>query len=62
MTYSTLWIENFKEVAIVNAITNDYTDGYVLHFQTIFLVEQLEIIGILIFYRFYLVKEKSTKS
>jgi len=56
--YVTFWFEDFKEIAIVNAITNDYTDGYILHFHTVFLVEQLEIIGILVFYRFYL-KEKS---
>jgi len=61
-TYVTFWVENFKEISIVNAITNDYTDGYILHFHTVFLVEQLEIIGILIFYRFYLTKEKSTNS
>jgi len=61
-TYATYWFENFKEIAIVNAITNDFTDGYILHFHTVFLVEQLEIIGILIFYRFYIPKEKSVNS
>ena len=58
-TYVFSWIENFKEIAIVNAINNDYADGYILHFHTVFLVEQLEVIGILIFYRFYLTKEQS---
>jgi len=60
-TYVTYWFENFEEIAIVNAITNDFTDGYILHFHTVFLVEQLEIVGILIFYRFY-IKEKPVNS
>ena len=55
--YVFFWFENFKEISIVNAINNDFTDGYILHFHTVFLVEQLEVIGILIFYRFYLTKE-----
>jgi len=58
-TYVFSWIENFKDIAIVNAINNDYADGYILHFHTVFLVEQLEVIGILIFYRFYISKEQS---
>lgn len=58
-TYVFSWIENFKDIAIVNAINNDYADGYILHFHTVFLVEQLEVIGILIFYKFYLTKEQS---
>ena len=58
-TYVFSWIENFKDIAIVNAINNDYADGYILHFHTVFLVEQLEVIGILIFYRFYITKEHS---
>jgi K+ transporter len=58
-TYVFSWIENFKDIAIVNAINNDYADGYILHFHTVFLVEQLEVIGILIFYRFYITKEQS---
>jgi len=57
-TYVFSWIENFKDIAIVNAINNDYADGYILHFHTVFLVEQLEVIGILIFYRFYITKEQ----
>jgi len=55
--YFIFWFDNFKEISIVNAINNDYADGYILHFHTVFLVEQLEVIGILIFYRFYLPKE-----
>lgn len=40
---------NFKDIAITQAIINDYSNGMIQHFHTVFFVEGLEIIGIFIF-------------
>jgi len=37
----------------IYSIINDYTNGWILHFATVFLVEQLEILGLVIFFRYF---------
>lgn len=34
------------------AIINDWTDGWLLHFSTVWFVEQLEILGLVLYFRF----------
>ena len=41
----------------IYSIMNDYTDGWMLHFATVFFIEQLEILGLVIYFR-YFYKEK----
>lgn len=41
----------------VYGILNDYMHGWMLHFTTVFLVEQLEILGLVIYFR-YVYREK----
>lgn len=50
--YFLAFIYDFKTIAITNAIINDMSQGFLLHFYTVLLVEEIEIVGILIFYRF----------
>ena len=38
--------------SIIYAAVNDITKGWILHFHTVFFVEQIEIVGMLFFYRF----------
>ena len=40
---------DFKDIAITQALINDYSNGMVQHFHTVFFVEGLEVIGIFIF-------------
>ena len=35
------------------SIINDFTNGWLLHFVTVFLVEQLEILGLVIYFRWF---------
>lgn len=37
----------------IYSIMNDYTGGWMLHFATVFFVEQLEILGLLIYFRYF---------
>ena len=37
---------------VVYSIMNDYTDGWMLHFVTVFLVEELEALGLVIYFRY----------
>ena len=41
----------------IYSILNDYTHGWMLHFATVFFVEQLEILGLVIYFRYWY-KEK----
>jgi len=47
----------FDIYAVLIGTINDMTQGYLLHFSIVFTVEVLELLGILIFSRFYLKKE-----
>ena len=37
---------------VVYSIMNDYTDGWMLHFVTVFLVEEIEALGLVIYFRY----------
>ena len=50
----------FPQLAAVFAVLNESSQGWVLHFYTIALVEYLELFGILLLYRFYLPKKNFT--
>ncbi len=41
---------NFKAIAITEAIVNDMSHGMIQHLSIVFFVEQMEILGIMIFY------------
>jgi len=41
---------DFKVIAITQGVVNQLSDGMILHFHLIFLVEQLELMGVYIFY------------
>ena len=50
--------EDFPAIAIVQGIMNDMSNGFLLHFHTIFLVESIEVLGVFIFYSVTLKKKK----
>jgi len=50
---------NFKDIAITQAIVNDYSNGMIQHFHTVFFIEGLEVIGIFIFSAFAFGKQGS---
>lgn len=39
-------------------IINDWTDGWMLHFATVFLIESLEVLGLVIYFRYGCKKKK----
>jgi len=43
----------------VYSILNDFSDGWILHFATVILIEELEVLGLLIYFR-YFYKPRST--
>lgn len=45
------FILRFDIFAIIMTTLNDLSNGYVAHFATVFLVEELEIIGMMIYYK-----------
>jgi len=49
---------DFPAVAIVQGIMNDMSNGFLLHFHTIFLVESIEVLGVFVFYSITLRKKK----
>jgi hypothetical protein len=49
---------NFKALAITQAIINDFSNGMIQHFHLVFLVEEIEIIGVFIFYSIVYRKQK----
>ena len=51
-------IFRFDVYATIIATMNDISDGWLLHFTTVFLVEVIELIGILILTKFTFKKEK----
>jgi len=53
---------DFPAVAIVQGIMNDMSNGFLLHFHTIFLVESIEVLGVFVFYSITLRKKKEIKA
>ncbi len=47
----------FDIFIILITVMNDLTNGWYLHFSTVFLVEALEVLGLLIFYRIVIKKD-----
>ncbi len=35
------------------SIINDFTDGWLLHFITVFLIEHLEVLGLVVYFRYF---------
>lgn len=52
-------IFRFDLFAIMLASLNEITDGWVMHFATVFLVESVELIGILFLTKFYIKKPQT---
>jgi len=59
MVFFYIVIFRFDLFAIMLASLNEITDGWVMHFATVFLVEDVELIGILILSKFYLKKPQT---
>ncbi len=49
----------FPQLSAVLAVLNESFDGWVLHFYTVAFVEYLELLGILIYFRYSLSRKKS---
>lgn len=49
---------NFKEIAIIQAVINDSYRGMIGHFHIVFLAEELEIVGLYIFFLVIYQKKK----
>ncbi len=52
-------IFRFDLFAVIISSLNEITDGWVLHFSTVFLVEEIELIGILILTKFVIKKPQT---
>jgi len=48
--YANSFIHNWKALAITQGIVNDLSNGFVLHFHSVFLIEFLELMGVYVFY------------
>lgn len=38
--------------AVIYSLMNDFTDGWLLHFTTVFLIEELEVLGLVVYFRY----------
>jgi len=54
-----IMIFRFDIYSTILSTLNDISDGYVLHFSTVFLVEMIELIGITIYTKFTIKTEKT---
>ena len=59
MVFFYIVIFRFDLFAIMLASLNEITDGWVMHFATVFLVEDVELIGILFLTKFYIKKPQT---
>lgn len=57
--YTIALFNDFKAIAIVQGIMNDLSNGFLLHFHSIFLVEGIEVLGVFIFYTVTLRRKKN---
>lgn len=53
-------IFRFDIFSVIMTTINDFSDGWILHFSTVFFVEQIEVIGLLVYYKFTLKSEEIT--
>lgn len=56
-----IMVFRFDLYALLIGSLNDISEGYFLHFSTVFLVEILEVMGILIYSKLYIKEEDSFK-
>ena len=49
----------FPQLSAVLAVLNESFDGWILHFYTVAFVEYLEMFGILIYFRYFIIKNAS---
>ena len=56
--YTIALFNDFEAIAIVQGIMNDMSNGFLLHFHSIFLVEGIEVLGVFIFYTITLRRKK----
>jgi len=54
LTFFYIMIFRFDVYALLVGTLNDISDGYFLHFSTVFMVEIIEVLGILIFSKYWL--------
>lgn len=59
MVFFYIVLFRFDLFAIMLASLNEITDGWVMHFATVFLVEDVELIGILFLTKFYIKKPQT---
>ena len=57
--YTIALFTDFEAIAIVQGIMNDMSNGFLLHFHSIFLVEGIEVLGVFIFYTVTLRRKKN---
>ena len=48
--YANSFLNDYKSLAITQAIVNDFSNGFILHFHSVFLIEGLELLGVYVFY------------
>lgn len=53
---------DFKIIAITQGVVNELSDGMILHFHLVFLVEQIELMGVYIFYAVTMRKAKEVSA
>jgi len=59
--YAVALFNDFEAIAIVQGIMNDLSNGFLLHFHTVFFVEGIEILGVFIFYSISFRKRKEVE-
>lgn len=56
--YANAMVNDFKVIAIVQAIMNVASNGFLLHFHSVFFIETVEVLGVFVFYSIALRKNK----
>ncbi len=56
--YADAMLNDFKVIAIVQAIMNVASNGFLLHFHSVFFIETVEVLGVFVFYSIALRKNK----
>jgi len=56
--YADAMVNDFKVIAIVQAIMNVASNGFLLHFHSVFFIETVEVLGVFVFYSIALRKNK----
>ncbi len=59
LLFAYIMIIRFDIFVLIMSYMNDLSNGWILHFSTVFLIEELEVIGLLILYKFVIKKPES---